>query len=66
MLARSHRFLMLCNYSWFAGLQYWAWKTDVNCCGAGDTAYEVQNKPAQDTMRTDFGATGSGGGGDGH
>lgn len=49
------------NYSWFAGIQYWAWKTDPNCCGAGDTMYEVQNKPAQDTMRTVFGSGTTGG-----
>lgn len=42
------------NYSWFAGLQYWSWSTDSNCCGAGHTGYEVQNKPAYETLRTAF------------
>jgi hypothetical protein len=42
------------KYPWFAGMQYWAWKTDPNCCGAGNTDYEVQNKPGYNTMQSGF------------
>ncbi len=47
------------NYSWFVGMHYWDWSSNPNCCGAGDTGYEVQNKPGQDTMRSDFGSNSS-------
>ncbi len=51
------------NYPWFSGLQYWAWSTDATCCGAGNTAFEVQNKPGQTALANDFGAQVGGGGG---
>lgn len=46
------------NYSWFAGMHYWDWSTNPQCCGAGDTDYKVQNKPGQDTMRSDYSSSG--------
>ncbi|HEX2914978.1 MAG TPA: hypothetical protein VH186_29565 [Chloroflexia bacterium] len=47
------------NYSWFAGLQYWDWNTNPNCCGTGDTGYEVQNKPGYTAMQTGYSDGGS-------
>ena len=41
-------------YPWVAGLHYWSWHSDPNCCGPGDTAYEVQNKPGYDALRAGF------------
>ncbi len=39
---------------WMAGIQYWSWISDANCCGAGDTGYEPQNKPGYDALKTGF------------
>lgn len=48
------------QFSWFAGIHYWYWDTNSNCCGAGNTDYTVQNKPGQTTMQNDY-SSGSGG-----
>ena len=43
------------SYSWFAGLQYWWWYTNVDCCRNQDRDYYVQNKKGQTTMHDWFG-----------
>jgi hypothetical protein len=49
-------------YPWFAGLHYWSWHSDPNCCGPGDTSYEVQNKPGYDALGAGYlGSSGGGG-----
>lgn len=43
--------------TWFAGMQYWSWNTNPNCCGVGNTSYEVQNKPGYAALRTAYSTT---------
>ena len=42
------------NVPWFAGEEFWNWETDPNTSGS-NTAYSIQNKPAQQTMTNWFG-----------
>ncbi len=39
-----------------AGVQLWDWSSDPNAGGSGNIDYTVQNKPAQDVVKTWFGA----------
>ena len=43
---------------WFAGTMFWAWNTNTNISPT-DIWYEVQNKPALNTVKAWFGASGS-------
>ncbi|HEY9480971.1 MAG TPA: hypothetical protein VIR98_01930 [Candidatus Paceibacterota bacterium] len=45
--------------SYFAGVMLWDWKSDPSYGGAGNTDYTPKGKPAEDVMKTWFGASGS-------
>ena len=47
------------NYSFMKGIQIWQWSSNPNSGGAGNTDYTPQNKPAQDTIKQWFTASGA-------
>jgi len=42
------------NFDYLQGINLWNWETDPNAGGLSDANYTVQNKPAQEVVRTWF------------
>jgi hypothetical protein len=49
-------FESVCNQPWFAGIFWWSWGTDPLEGGPFDDGYTPHDKPAEDVLRSWFGA----------